>query len=173
MKFGNLQFGAMLVILLLGIGVLTYFYGTKLMSGEDYTDLNTEMASNLSQAASKESAVEMTQDSSMHETQQNQLMMNEQQTQEMPSQPSALLPTSDSADAWARANPHGEGSLELKNFLESGEHIGVDTQASTMRNANRQIRSEPANPQQVVSPWLNATIMPDTIRKPLEIGGDF
>ena len=42
----------------------------------------------------------------------------------------------------------------------------------SLRNANRQLRSEPANPQVKVSPWLQSTIEPDTDRKPLEIGGN-
>ena len=40
-----------------------------------------------------------------------------------------------------------------------------------MRNPNLQIRSEPANPQVKVSPWLQSTIEPDSNRRPLEIGG--
>ena len=39
-----------------------------------------------------------------------------------------------------------------------------------MRNANLQVRSEPPNPTTKVSPWLETTIEPDTMRLPLEIG---
>jgi hypothetical protein len=35
-----------------------------------------------------------------------------------------------------------------------------------------QIRSEIPNPQNNVSPWLNSTLAPDLLRKPLEIGED-
>ena len=47
----------------------------------------------------------------------------------------------------------------------------VNTVGQTLRNANRQLRSEPPNPQVKVSPWLQTTIEADTNRRPLEIGG--
>ena len=87
--------------------------------------------------------------------------------------PEDLLPEDDEANAWARANPSGKGSLEFKNFLEAGYHLGVDTQANTLRNANLQFRSEPPNPIKPVSIWQNSTIGPDPFRKPLEIDGDY
>jgi len=87
--------------------------------------------------------------------------------------PEDLLPNDSDADAWANANPKGTGSLELKNFLEAGHHVGVNTQSSNTRNANLSLRSEPANPRTAVSIWQNSTIGPDPYRQPLEIGGDF
>lgn len=83
--------------------------------------------------------------------------------------PSELLPAESEADEWARANPKGEGSLELKNFTEAAFHLGVDTQGNSLRNANRQIRSEPPNPIKQVSIFNNSTIGPDPFRRPLEI----
>jgi len=47
---------------------------------------------------------------------------------------------------------------------------GVNTVGQSLQNANRQLRSEPPNPQVKVSPWLQSTIEPDTDRKSLEIG---
>lgn len=81
-----------------------------------------------------------------------------------------LLPT-DNSSLWAQINPSGEGSFKDKNFLQSGYHIGINTVGQTLRNANLQLRSEPACPQVKVSPWLQATIEPDLGRKPFEIGG--
>ena len=81
-----------------------------------------------------------------------------------------LLPNDDSS-LWAQVNPSGEGSLKDRNFLQSGYHIGINTVGQTLRNANQQLRSEPANPQVKVSPWLQTTIEPDMGRKPMEIGG--
>ena len=52
--------------------------------------------------------------------------------------------------------------LQSKNFL-----VGVDTQGSSLRNANLQLRADPPNPQKHVSPWLNSTIEPDLTRKSL------
>ena len=82
-----------------------------------------------------------------------------------------LLPQNNSSDLWAKVNPEGEGSLEGKNFLQSGYHIGINTVGQTLRNANMQLRSEPPNPQVKVSPWQQSTIEPDVGRKPMEIGG--
>ena len=83
--------------------------------------------------------------------------------------PSDLLPA-DSDSTWAKVNPTGQGKLSDKNFLDAGFHVGINTVGQTLRNANLQIRSEPANPQVKVSPWLQSTIAPDTNRKPMEIG---
>lgn len=81
-----------------------------------------------------------------------------------------LLPTNESS-TWAQVNPDGMGSLKDKNFLQAGHHIGINTVGQTLRNANLQLRSEPANPQVTVSPWMQTTINPDMNRKPFEIGG--
>jgi hypothetical protein len=83
--------------------------------------------------------------------------------------PEELLPK-DVDSVWAQSVPAGQGSLGDKNFLNAGFHVGVNTVGQSMRNANRQIRSEPPNPQVKVSPWLQSTIEPDLNRKPLEIG---
>lgn len=84
--------------------------------------------------------------------------------------PEELLPQ-DNSSTWAQVNPQGSGSLKDKNFLQSGFHSGIDTIGSTLRNANLQLRSDPPNPQVVVSPWMQTTIQPDTNRRPLELGG--
>ena len=88
--------------------------------------------------------------------------------------PKDLLPKDDK-DNIANFNkdyPISEGILKGVNFLEAGYQIGVNTVGQSLRNANRQIRSEPPNPQVNVSPWLNTTIGPDLSRQPLEIGED-
>jgi hypothetical protein len=82
-----------------------------------------------------------------------------------------LLPR-DANSLWAQVNPSGQGSLADQNFLTAGFHIGINTVGQTLRNANRQLRSEPLNPQVKVSPWLQSTIEPDINRRPLEIQGD-
>ena len=56
------------------------------------------------------------------------------------------------------------------NYLNAVYLIGVYTIGSTLRKANQQIRSEPPNPQLLVSPWNNTTIEPDAFRQPLEVG---
>lgn len=82
-----------------------------------------------------------------------------------------LLPSDDPSNKWAQVNPVGKGDIQDQNFLVAGHHIGVNTVGQSLRNANRQLRSEPANPQIKVSPWLQSTIDPDVNRKALEIGG--
>ena len=79
-----------------------------------------------------------------------------------------LLPR-DANSLWAQVSPSGQGSLADQNFLTAGFHIGINTVGQTLRNANRQLRSEPLNPQVKVSPWLQTTIEPDINRRPLEI----
>ena len=81
-----------------------------------------------------------------------------------------LLPSGKSKQIqdFDNANPTGEGILKGVNYLDAGFHVGVNTVGQSLRNANRQVRAEPPNPQVSVSPWMNTTIGPDLIRKPLE-----
>jgi hypothetical protein len=82
-----------------------------------------------------------------------------------------LLPR-DADSLYAQVNPSGQGSLADQNFLTAGYHVGINTVGQTLRNANRQLRSEPPNPQVKVSPWQQTTIEPDINRRPLEIAGE-
>lgn len=82
--------------------------------------------------------------------------------------PGELLPK-DASSVWAQQNPMGTGSLKGKNFLSAGALVGVNTVGQTLRNANWQLRSEPANPQVAVSVFNQSTIAPDTNRRDLEI----
>jgi hypothetical protein len=81
--------------------------------------------------------------------------------------PLELLP-SDPNSQWAQVNPQGAGDIQGKNFLSAGALIGINTIGQSLRNANLQLRAEPPCPQISVSPWMNSTIEPDLIRKPLE-----
>ena len=48
---------------------------------------------------------------------------------------------------------------------------GINTVGSSLRNANLQLRSEPANPKTATNcPWNISTIETDKFRKQLEIG---
>ena len=67
-------------------------------------------------------------------------------------------------------NPRGNGDLLNVSLLEAGHHIGINTVGQSLRNANLQLRSEPANPQMNIGPWNNTTMGPDVSRRPLEIG---
>ena len=83
-----------------------------------------------------------------------------------------LLPAEESKEIseFNQNYPIGEGVIKGINFLSSGYHIGVNTVGQSLKNANRQLRSEPPNPQVSVSPWMNSSIGPDLLRRPLEVG---
>ena len=83
--------------------------------------------------------------------------------------PADLLPRDNNSE-WAQLNPSGKGDLANINLLKAGYHIGIDTVGQSLRNANLQLRSEPANPQADVGPWNTSTITPDFMRPPLELG---
>ncbi len=87
--------------------------------------------------------------------------------------PEDLLPSDKVSKEWERANPSVPGaSLEMKNMIAAGSHLGVNTQGSSLKNANQQLRSEFANPIIPVSIWQNSTITPDIYRRQFEIGED-
>ena len=84
--------------------------------------------------------------------------------------PEDLLPSDENSE-WAQSNPaQNNAELGAQNFLTAGYHVGINTVGQSLRNANYQLRSEPANPQIKVSPWMQSTIEPDTNRQSLEIG---
>jgi len=82
--------------------------------------------------------------------------------------PQELLPN-DPNSKWAQVNPMAAGDIAGKNFLNAGALIGVNTVGQSLRNSSWDLRSEPPNPQVVVSPWLQSTIEPELSRRPLEI----
>ena len=97
--------------------------------------------------------------------------VNANAMQQQINDPSDLLPMDNAMDNnWSAVNQRGAGELANINLLKAGFHAGIDTVGGTLRNANLQIRSEPANPKTQVSPWLNSTIEPDLMRTPLELG---
>jgi hypothetical protein len=86
------------------------------------------------------------------------------------SNPSDLLPNS-SANDWSNLNPVSSSDLRNINLLNPTQLVGINTQGSSLRNSNLQIRSEPANPRTNTNcPWNISTIETDTFRRPLEIG---
>lgn len=83
--------------------------------------------------------------------------------------PAELLPRDENSE-FSKLNPQGTGSLQNVNLLTAGYHVGINTVGQSLRNANLQVRSEPANPKVNVGPWMNSTIEHDFNRQPLEIG---
>jgi hypothetical protein len=80
---------------------------------------------------------------------------------------SDLLPTE---GGFAESNPAAPGHLMNRNLFESGHHSGLNTQSNTLKNANRQLRSDPLIPRRDVGPWSQSTYDGDTNRRPFEIG---
>ena len=83
---------------------------------------------------------------------------------------SELLPSEQQGNIqkFSSEHPTGEGVLKGVNFLDAGFHVGVNTIGQSLRNANLNLRAEPANPRVSVSPWSNSTIGPDLSRKALD-----
>lgn len=63
--------------------------------------------------------------------------------------------------------------LSGQNYLDPRAQIGYpETVGGTLRNANLQIRSEPANPRDPVSIWNLSTITPEKMRPQFELEQD-
>jgi len=80
---------------------------------------------------------------------------------------SELLPKD--REGWGEMAPMTEVSEGLQGISFIGEN-NTRGSGQVMRNANLQIRSEPANPVGGTGPWMHSTIEPDKFRRPLEIG---
>ena len=86
------------------------------------------------------------------------------------SSPSDLLPN-DMNNSWANLNPVGNADLKNISLLNPTQLTGINTQGSSLRNPNLQLRSEPPNPRTNTNcPWNISTIEADQFRKVLEIG---
>lgn len=77
---------------------------------------------------------------------------------------SDLLP-GDANSMWAQNSPAGTGDAKDVNYLNAGFHIGANTVGASMKNPSYDLRSEPANPRQQVSPWMQSTYEPLPRRK--------
>jgi len=83
--------------------------------------------------------------------------------------PRQLLPK-DINTSFSQMNPGGAGDIQNVSLLKAGYHIGINTVGQSLRNANLQLRSEPANPQLNIGPWNQSSIGPDLSRRALEVG---
>ena len=59
--------------------------------------------------------------------------------------------------------------LADRNFLISGLQVGVDSRGSSLKNANLQIRSEPAIEKEPVCIWNQSTYQADLTRKKIDM----
>ena len=83
--------------------------------------------------------------------------------------PGDLLPP-DSNSQWSALNPSSNSAGQMPDLLNAVSRIGLDSIGQTMKNANLQLRSDPAIVKQSVGPWNNSTFEADNIRTPLELG---
>jgi uncharacterized iron-regulated membrane protein len=169
-------------VILFLVGAVFLFYliksysTSKVLGAESMNTRKTQEMYNQSNAPQSGGNVEPSQPLGQNETYASATGMSTS-TQGLPpscsrspvADPSELLPK-DTNSQWAQLNPSGSGDLQNVNLLRAGYHMGIDTIGNTLRNANLQLRSEPANPQLNVGPWNNTTIAPDTMRTPLELG---
>jgi len=82
-----------------------------------------------------------------------------------------LKPESDPNNIWNAVNPEVPGTLDDRNFVDAGFHIGVDTQGSSLKLPYTDIRSLPNIPKQNVGPWNQSSWDdPSVNRLPFEIG---
>lgn len=87
--------------------------------------------------------------------------------------PSALLPKEiPTKDDFGKFS--ADQILSGQNYLDPRAQIGYpETVGGVLRNANLQIRSEPANPRDPVSIWNLSTISPDEMRPLFEIDKEY
>jgi hypothetical protein len=81
--------------------------------------------------------------------------------------PQDLLP---SEGCFTASNPDGVGHLNDQNFLTAAHPGGLNTVGSSLRNANRQLRSDPFIPRRDCGPWNQSTYDADTSRREFELG---
>jgi hypothetical protein len=89
-----------------------------------------------------------------------------------PGMPASLMATSASllpkpssqATDFAKFAPKKTG---VQNFLNPAQFIGLDTQGSSMKNANQDLRAAPIIPKRDVGPWMASSIDPDVYRNPI------
>ena len=82
--------------------------------------------------------------------------------------PSDLLPSA--ANEWDVLNSVGTSTGTNPDLLDAGHHQGIDTVSQSLRNANLQVRSDPAIPVVETGPWNQTTIEVANVQVPFNIG---
>lgn len=85
--------------------------------------------------------------------------------QDISQQVASLLPSSTETDTVKTA----QQLLEAQDLLIAGSSYGVMSGAVN-KNPNLQLRSDPLIKKVDVGPWLQSDYLPDTMRRPFEIG---
>jgi hypothetical protein len=82
--------------------------------------------------------------------------------------PSDLLPSA--SNEWDVLNSVGTSTGTNPDLLDAGHHQGIDTVSQSLRNANLQVRSDPAIPVVETGPWNQTTIEVANVQVPFNIG---
>lgn len=83
--------------------------------------------------------------------------------------PEDLLPKDMDSDQFDRQFGDAQAQLKDKNFLTAGFNIGIDTSSGSRKNMSYDLRSEPKNPRDMISPWNQSVITTDNNSKTFEI----
>jgi hypothetical protein len=59
-------------------------------------------------------------------------------------------------------DPYESTSVKNTHLINIYRPIGINTIQTTLKNANRQLRADPACPKYAISPFLNSSVEPDT-----------
>lgn len=78
----------------------------------------------------------------------------------------SLLPAPQMKDAEGFEDCPMQNTLANQVFLT--KQNGLNMSSGSLRNSNLDLRSAPPNPIAQVGPWMNSTIYPDLLRRPLE-----
>lgn len=78
-----------------------------------------------------------------------------------------LLPKDAANSLWAKNSPSPPGDVSDQNYLTAASLVGINTQGSSMRNANLQLRADPPITRSFTGIWNQSTIDPDLTRKDL------
>ena len=61
-----------------------------------------------------------------------------------------------------------KGSLLEQNLIDASKLVGVDTNGSSLKNANYGIRRDPVIVKKDIGPFVSSTYTPDLLRKPID-----
>ena len=166
-----------LALIFVAVLLLNYSKGKKLLSLPmtnrlDYSDLNGQTSEMTSQnSPSTYAPYNGSSNSSVATSADSPTAINQVVSNKAIPNPSDLLPLNNGNNLWSNSIPQTDADLKNINLLNPAQLVGINTQGSSLRNSNLQLRSEPANPRSNTNcPWNISTIETDQFRKPLEIG---
>jgi hypothetical protein len=165
-----------LALIFAAVLLLNYSKGKNLLSLPmtnrlDYSEINNQQPEISNQASpSIYAPYNGTSNTSIATSADSSSTINQNTANKAIPNPSDLLPINNN-NLWSNSIPQADADLKNVNLLNPAQLVGINTQGSSLRNSNLQLRSEPANPRSNTNcPWNISTIETDQFRKPLEIG---